>query len=257
MIYGLYLSANGVMANSFRQDVIANNLANVENVGYKRDTSTFQQRLSEAQLHRFASQDISNPTLNDLSGGLLLSPVSIDLTQGELESTGNNLDIAIQGHGYFAVQASNGKNFLTRDGRFAIDRSGFLVMGNGTGAKVLDRSMKPIQIDPQLRTQVTISQFGDISAGGDALAQIGLNDVEDPTKLHKRGSSLISYENAGKLRLATGTLRSEFVERANVDPASEMAQLMDAQRQLEANANMIKYQDQSLGRLVNDVGKLT
>jgi len=254
MIYGLYLSANGVMANAFRQDVIANNLANVENVGYKRDTSTFQQRLSEAQLRR--PQDVSNPTLDDLSGGLLLSPVSVDLSQGELEPTGNNLDVAIQGSGYLTVQ-SGGKNFLTRDGRFVVDRNGFLTLGNGSGAKVLDRSMKPIQIDPQLRTSIAIGQFGDISAGGQAVAQIALNDVQDPTKIQKRGSSLISYDNAGPLRAATGTLRSEFVERANVDPASEMAHLMDAQRQLEANANMIKYQDQTLGRLVNDVGKIT
>jgi flagellar basal-body rod protein FlgG len=255
MIYGLYLSANGVLANSFRQDVIANNLANVENVGFKRDTSTFQQRLTEAQLRRV--QDVSNPTLDNLSGGLLLSPVSIDHTQGELEGTGNNLDIAIQGSGFLAVQSGKEK-FLTRDGRLAIDRNGFLVLGNNTDARVLDRQLRPIQLDPTQRAQVMISQFGDVSVGhGDSVAQIGLHDVQDPAKLIKRGYSLMSDDNAGALRHASGTLRSGFVERANVDPATEMAQLMDAQRQLEANANMIKYQDQTLGRLVNDVGKIT
>lgn len=254
MIYGLYLSANGVMANSFRQDVIANNLANVENVGFKRDTTTFQQRLGEARLRRL--QDVSNPTLDDLSGGLLLSPVSIDLTQGELEPTGNNLDVAIQGNGYFAVQNGATKS-LTRDGRFMVDRAGFLTLANGTGAFVLDKDMKPIQFNPESHVGITIGQFGEITAAGQSIAQIGLVDVADPTKLSKRGGSLISYENAGSLKAAKATVRSEFVERANVDPATEMSQLMDAQRQLEANANMIKYQDQTLGRLVNDVGKIT
>lgn len=254
MIYGLYLSANGVMANSFRQDVIANNLANVENVGFKRDTSTFQQRLSEARLRRL--QDVSNPTLDDLSGGLLLSPISVDLSQGELEPTGNNLDVAIQGNGYFAVQAGD-KRLLTRDGRFRVDRDGFLTLANGSGARVLDRSMKPIRFDPQSQVGISIGQFGEITASGQGIGQLAVVDVDDPTKLIKRGSSLISFENAGSLKQAKGTLRSEFVERANVDPATEMAQLMDAQRQLEANANMIKYQDQTLGRLVNDVGKIT
>jgi len=254
MIYGLYLSANGVMANSFRQDVIANNLANVENVGFKRDIATFQQRLTEAKLRR--EQDISDPTLDDLSGGMLLSPVNVDITQGELEPTGNNLDVAIQGNGYFAVQQGNKKS-LTRDGRFMVDRAGFLCMANGNGARVLGSNLKPIQFDPESHVGITIGQFGDITAAGQAIAKIGVMDVQDSTKLIKRGGSLINYDNAGPLKAATGTLRSEFVERANVDPATEMSQLMDAQRQLEANANMIKYQDQTLGRLVNDVGKIT
>ncbi|CAN5598614.1 flagellar basal-body rod protein FlgF [soil metagenome] len=252
MIYGLYLSANGVMANSFRQDVIANNLANVENVGFKRDVATFQQRFSEARLRRL--QNVSNPTLDNLPGGLLLSPLSVDASQGEFETTGNNLDVAIHGKGFFAVQ-HEGKKYLTRDGRFSVDREGFLSLANGSGARVLGKDLKPIHIETQ--AGVTIGQFGEITASGQNIGQIGLLDVDDPTKLIKRGSSMISYENAGTLKPATGTMRSEFVERANVDPATEMSQLMDAQRQLEANANMIKYQDQTLGRLVNDVGKIT
>ena len=67
----------------------------------------------------------------------------------------------------------------------------------------------------------------------------------------------MTFTGATPLKPAAGTMRSEFIERANVDPMTEMAQLMDAQRQLEANANMIRYQDQTLGRLVNDVGKIT
>src|SRR3954454_7131920 len=88
MIYGLYLSATGVMANAHRQDVIANNLANSETVGFKRDVTSFQERLTEAQ----AQRGPTNPLLENIGGGLLVHPTAIDFTQGELETTGNNLD---------------------------------------------------------------------------------------------------------------------------------------------------------------------
>ena len=86
---------------------------------------------------------------------------------------------------------------------------------------------------------------------------MGLFDVSDPTKLVPKGGNIIDYSKAGDLKSATGTMRSQFTERANVDPAIELTQLMDAQRQLEANANMIRYQDETLGKAVTDVGKLS
>src|SRR6185503_11059153 len=101
MIYGLYLSATGVLANSYRQDVIANNLANSETVGFKRHLAVFQQRPPESQ--ELGRTDLSDSMLDHIGGGFLLSPTMVDTTQGELETTGNNLDAAIVGKGYFAV----------------------------------------------------------------------------------------------------------------------------------------------------------
>ena len=81
-------------------------------------------------------------------------------------------------------------------------------------------------------------------------------DVPDPGKLKKEGGTLMSGASLNQLKPSTSQLHSESIENSNVDPATEMAALMDTQRQLEANANMIRYQDQTLGELVNTVGKI-
>src|SRR5438105_2371537 len=119
MIYGLYLSATGVLANSYRQDVIANNLANSETVGFKKDLALFQQRGTEAQER--GTPDESSRLLEGLGGGLLAAPTSMDLSQGDLEHTGNPLDVGLEGPGFFAVKESDGATRLTRDGRFMLD----------------------------------------------------------------------------------------------------------------------------------------
>jgi flagellar basal body rod protein FlgG len=80
--------------------------------------------------------------------------------------------------------------------------------------------------------------------------------VANPASLRKRGEGLFAFPQSTRPTPVEATVRSEFVERANVDPTTELAALMDTQRQIEANANLIRYQDQTLGRLVNDVGKI-
>jgi flagellar basal body rod protein FlgG len=254
MNYGLYLSATGVMVNSHRQDVIANNIANAETHGFKRDVTSFQQRLTEAQM--LGLRGAINPVLENIGGGLLVHPTGIDQTEGELEPTGNNLDAAILGNGYFGVLDGN-QTRLTRNGAFAINREGYLVMADNPNVKVLDRDQHAIQLDGRYRSNITLGPEGEITQNGQLVGQIGMFDVADKTKLTKRGGNLLATSDGEKLQPARSILRSEFLERSNVDPAIELTQLMDAQRQLEANANMIRYQDATLGRLVNDVGKIS
>jgi flagellar basal body rod protein FlgG len=124
-----------------------------------------------------------------------------------------------------------------------------------TGQEILSDKQKPLEVDPLQPVQ--IGRDGDVSQQGKLLGRIGLFDVPDRTQLRKEGKTLMSYANPGALQPATGVLHAGFVERANVDAATELTQLMDAQRQLEANANMIKYQDETLSHLVNDVGKIS
>src|ERR1700722_2420103 len=136
MLYGLYLSATGVMTNSYRQDVIANNLANAQTIGFKKDLTLFKQRPTASQENP-AHADWSDPMMDRMGGGTFAMPTAVDTTQGELQHTGSNLDVAIDGGGYFAVDA-NGKQKLTRNGEFLIDRDGNLILAGGEGEKVLD-----------------------------------------------------------------------------------------------------------------------
>jgi flagellar basal body rod protein FlgG len=255
MIYGLYQSATGVLTNSYRQDVIANNIANSETIGFKRDLALFQQRPTEARARGSANE--TNPLLEALGGGILASPTLIDTSQGELEHTGRALDVAVEGSGYFKVN-DNGQTRLTRDGRFMVDRTGRLIMSNGTGQQVMDLQSHPIKLDPTLAgTPITVDQEGNIYQGNKPVGRLGLFEVADPSKLRKVGGNLLSYPDSASLLPGRGKIRGEFIERGNVEPATELTHLMDAQRQLEANANMIRYQDATLARLVNDVGKIS
>ena len=192
--------------------------------------------------------------LEGLTGGTLAVPTTVDHSQGDMEPTGRNFDCAIDGNGFFMVD-DQGTQRLTRNGGFVTDSSGRLVLSDGRGTPVLDVQRKPIVLDGRL--DVSIGKDGTISQGGQAVARVGVFEIPDEAKLAKHGGTLLNYPEMGEARVsATSVVRGGFLERSNVDPATELAQLMQTQRELEANANMIRYQDQTLARLVNDVAKI-
>src|SRR5688500_10989497 len=195
MIYGLYLSAAGVVTSSHRQDVIANNLANAETPGFKRDVALFQQRLTEAQRRRrgigSGSDDRSVDLLEHLGGGILASPTRVDSRQGDLDRTGSPLDVAILGEGYFAV-TDRGETRLTRNGRFMLDKEGNLVLSGAAGNKVLDPDGNPVRL-PGGEGNVEIRADGQVSRNGQPIGKIGVFDVPDPSRLTKQGGTLLGY----------------------------------------------------------------
>jgi flagellar basal body rod protein FlgG len=251
MIYGLYLSASGVLANSYRQDVIANNIANSETVGFKKDLTMLQQRPTAAQETGQSGQ--TDPLLEPIGGGLLAGRPEIDTAAGDLEPTGNNFDVALQGDGYLAV-SSQGITHLTRNGQMILDRSGRLVLSNNPSQAVLDTRQNPIALDAT--SPVTIASDGTITQKGKAVARLGLFNVAEGSQLHKVGGTLMGFADGAKLTEAQPAVHSGFIERSNVDPSTELTALMETQRELEANANMIHIQDETLDKLVNDVGRV-
>jgi flagellar basal-body rod protein FlgF len=251
MNYGLYLSAMGVLANSHRQDVIANNLANAETVGFKKDLALFQEQRTEAQLRGRSISRESNELLEPLGGGLVPSGTTLDLSQGPIESTGNPLDVAIVGDGFFAVRNGD-RLMLSRAGRFQVDRNG--ILATDAGHAVLSEKMNSITLAPGA---VDIGKDGTITQDGKTVGRLGVFSVPNPKLLAKRGANLMSYPDIERsLKTSDAQLRNGALEQANCEPTTELAALMDTQRQLEANANMIRYQDQMLSRLVNDVAKI-
>jgi flagellar basal-body rod protein FlgF len=254
MIYGLYLSATGVISSAYRQDMIANNLANSQTVGFKRDLATFYQRPT-ADHEEATPLGLSNQMLDHIGGGALASPTMMDTAEGPLETTGNPLDMAIDGNGYFTVADSDGTQRLTRDGRFHLDNAGHLTLRTAAANPVLDSQGNPITLDPTLPAE--FSRTGEITQGGQVVGRLGFVDVADTSQLKKQGGQLISYSADATLNPANGAIVSGALEDSNVDPATELSQLMQTQRELEANANMIHYQDETLGDLVNTVGKVS
>lgn len=245
------------MSATYRQGVIANNMANVETVGFKRDLALVQQRKLAAQELPMLAK-FSEPLFDKIGGGQLVSPTATDHRQGTLETTNRPYDAGIVGAGYFVVQ-QQGKQYLTRNGNFMLNEKGQLILSDGSNARVLSRDLTPITLDPLAKTE--ISGQGSIQQYGAPVAQLALKNV-DSTKLKKLGQHLLELpEDEGTVKSLkdadTAVVQGGALERSNVDPTLELTQLLLAQRELEANANMIRYQDQTLGRLVNDVGKIS
>ena len=247
----MYLSATGVISSSHEQDVIANNLANVETSGFKRELSVQQQRQVESQAMHAAG--LSNPMLDNIGGGELLAPSVFDQSQGQMDASSNNFDTAVVGSGYITVK-DHDQTRLTRNGSFMIDSTGNLV--TTSGQQVLDPKSKPINLAGFTQGQLHIGPDGSITNGQDAVAQIGLVEPTDPQSVKPAGANLYASTKDTQLVPAKGRLTPNVKEGSNVDPTTELTRLMQTQRLLEANANFIKTQDSTLEKAVTDVGKI-
>jgi flagellar basal-body rod protein FlgG len=258
VIYGMYLSATGVMTNSHAQDVISNNLANSETSGFKKSMALYTQRQVESKAMHAANPH--DTRFDNLGGGQLLAPTAVDFSQGTVERTENPFDVAISGKGFIAVRDVAGQDRLTRAGELMLDRDGDLITAQGHA--VLDKNNRPIRLPGEKQGDLTIGTDGTIahatSTGGrEPLARINLVDSTDPQSVKPIGENLFKLVGDARLVPATGTLQSNSIERSNVDTAVELTQLMQTQRQLEANANMIKFQDATLAKAVNELGKIS
>ncbi len=252
MMYGLYLSTAGLQAEDYRQSVFANNLANSQTVGFKRDLAMIMSRQA-APYEDPAMAGYRVPVLSQQGGGVLAMPSRMDMTQGTLQSSSNKLDLALQGPGFFLVQGPDGKPALTRDGRFLINKDQQLTMQNGT--KVLDDGGSPITLNPNI--DITIQPDGQILQDGAKVAQLGIRNVSDSSMLQKLGGNLITARPGIDLQTThtDAIVKQGATEASGTDPIVEMVNMMEGQRVFEANAKMITYQDTILQE-VNMMGRL-
>lgn len=260
MNYGLYLSASGVLTNMYRQDVFANNLANVNTPGYKPDVATIRGRHPEAIEEQFGGK-LRKAVLDKLGGGALAGPQLVRTTQASLEQTGGKLDVALDRSGaYFAVQnvdPGTGKQSvgLTRDGRFTRSSEGFLVMMTN-GQKVLDAGDRPIRVPAS--STLGIGTDGSIVADGEAVARLQVTGVRDEQQLIKQGSSLFRFESGSDHRAPAPSVnvKQGYVEQSGVNPITALMDVLDAGKAAESNANMIRFFDEMMSRAVNQLGSV-
>lgn len=254
MSYGLWLSAGGMQVNEYRQAVMANNLANVDTAGFKRNLSVVQERRMESESNP-AMGAFSNGMLDSLTGGPWSRPTYTSFAQGGLEETGRNLDVALSGEGFLTV--SDGTNTrYTRDGRMTLDIDGTLKMVAGDGRyAVLDTAGQPIVLD-RTQGEPTIGLDGSISQNNEKVAQIGLTDFEDPNTLRKSGNDLFEDTGASQQTASTAQVHSGFIERSTVDSVTGLVDMIEVSRAYELNAKLLSLQDQTLGAAVTRVGRI-
>ncbi len=253
MNYGLSLSAAGVLTSMHRQDVAAHNLANATTVGFKRDLAAMRQR-DVASVESASGGDAAQAMLDRLGGGLFVQPSRIDTTSGPLNSTGNDLDLAIRGTGAFTVASPDGKQtYVTRDGRFSVSPDGRLT--NVDGRSVLSAEGQPITLSTSAPVQV--DSQGGVHQNNKIVGQLGVIDVGDGSELRHAGGSLYTAPHAvAANKPAAGTVVQGQLEQSNVDPVHEMMEMLDSSRDVNTSANMIHYQDLLMDRAVNTLGRV-
>lgn len=244
MIYGLYQSAAGMMANEYRQDTLSNNVANADTPGFKREIATFAERVPAKDAGR--RDGLSSEMLSALTGGVWLGKTATDYSEGAMHRTDDPLDVALAGPGFFTVE-SNGRTLLTRDGRMRVTPDGQLVAASD-GAAILNAGGGPITIDPR-GGDVTIDDEGRIQQGGVNVGRLAIVDVANYGALKKAGASRFSPGNAGTVPSFARTVQGH-IESSGAEPVQEMVQLLETSRSHQINAQMLTLQDQTVGRLI-------
>ncbi len=257
MNYGLYLSASGVLTQMYRQDVFANNLANVQTAGFKRDLATVAQRSAEAVEDNLGS-DVRSPLLDKLGGGALPGPQSIDFTPAAPHVTGNPLDVTLTDkHQFFAVRKAlpSGQQEvrLTRDGRFSRSPQGILVKAT-SGETVLDTQDQPITLGPG---QAEITADGRVLSGGQEVGRLQVARVANLDGLVKDGLTLLRMTGPdARVTEESPQLRTGASEASGVDPIRELMDLINTTKSLSAGATLMQYHDTLMDRAVNTLGRL-
>lgn len=251
MLYGLYLSTAGVKAQSWRTDIIANNVANASTDGFRQQFAVMRARAAHAQEFGTAAP-IAPDDLNRIGGGIHMYEAPTDLvTQGPIRRTNRQTDLAIRGPGYFQVRR-DGNTYLTRDGSFALDGQGFLTTSDGTG-QLLTTGGTPIQLDANV--PIDIDETGQVFQNGIGLGQIAVVNPTQPNAVIRHGNGLLEYN--GAIQPTQAGIEQGSLEGSNVQPILEMQELIESSRILELNVNMIQLQSDTLSTLIQTVPRTT
>ena len=252
----LKIAATGMSAQQTRVEVISNNLANMSTTGYNARRAEFAD-LHYQQVARAGSVTAADgtvlPTGVQLGLGVQPSAVSVHLSQGALSETRNDLDLAIDGKGFFEIQLPSGQSAYTRDGSFKRSAEGVVVTSSGY-------PVLPEVVVPEDARSVTINADGDVYAyftdatEAEQIGSLTLAGFANPKGLEATGNNLfLETEASGPATPdapgagGLGTLRQGYLEESSVDAVREVTELIEAQRGYELNAKVISAADQMLG----------
>jgi len=281
LIRGWFTGASGMRAQQWRLDAVANNLANVNTDGYKKETASFKafpelllRRTDDDGVykHPFGSADAA-PIIGKMGTGVELNELFTIFTQGALKETASDFDLAMDGNGFFSIATPYGERY-TRNGSFVLGKEGFLetkegypVLGENGPIRVKANNF---QIDKDGRVWINAAYPDDpeVFAGRESnvwedtvlLDTLKIVEFDLDRYLEKQGSSLyresqysgpaMIIEEGSRPRVFQG-----FIEASNVDPVVEMVQMIEVNRSYEANQKIIQTEDQALGTLINQVAK--
>jgi flagellar basal-body rod protein FlgG len=257
MLRSLWIAKSGMEAQQMQLDQIANNLANSSTNGYKSTHAVFEDLMYQTLRQAGANSSEQTQLPSGLQVGLGVQPVASErqFTQGNLQQTGNSLDLAIQGNGFFQIQLPDGTTGYTRDGSFQVDSQGRMVTNSGY-------VVQPGITIPANASTVTIGKDGTVTAAipgqtsPQNLGQIQLATFVNPGGLDAQGGNIYletaasGSPNVGAPQSSGfGSLSQGFVETSNVNVVAELVQMIQTQRTYELNSKAIQTSDQMLQNL--------
>jgi flagellar basal-body rod protein FlgG len=247
MIRGLYTAVSGMVASMRRMEVLTNNLTNADTIGFKQERTAAASFAGElvAQLDAAGSRPVGPLTLAQIP-----QAPALDLTQGPLRASGRDLDVALDGPGFLALETPDGPRY-TRAGTLTRDAEGYLT--TNTGARVLGADGGPLQLPPGA---VVFDADGTVRVDDAAVGQLQLVEFGPDQALSRLGQNeLVPRDGAAPQPAAATRVRQGFVEGSNVDLTGTLTMTLELQRAYEANHRMIQYQDQLMQRAANDIAR--
>ena len=256
MIRGFYTSVSGLIALQNEQEVITNNIANINNTGYKNRELTkqsFEDVMVSNRQKLVGDQYVKND-IGSLNLGVKVNDVDTIFTQGSIKSTDSSTDFAIDGRGFFVAQNGN-KEVYTRDGNFKINEQGYLITNDGCqvlGTNNTTGAKEPIYIGD---AKFSLDGENNINIEGIGTADKLLTaDLADYKSLEPLGDNYTTVDTP--IYNATVKVKQNYLETSNVNPATEMVKLMEVKRQFETNQKFIKMQDETLQKAASELGRV-
>ena len=226
---------NAMIGQIDKNNAIANNLANINTMGYKKDYVFFDAFNEEMSIREGQNQ-------------------SVDFAQGQLKETSNRLDMALSSKGFFTVETDTGVAY-TREGHFKLDNDG--ILRTSAGHAVLGESGPVVLLGKNIRPEsVTITSRGEVFCDEEYINQLEITGFENTDQLQKVGSNLFRAKEEGYLMSVDEVqVHQGFLEQSNVNPADEMIQLIEVQRQFESLQKMVRSLDDVFRSAATQVGK--
>jgi len=256
LIRGFYTSVSGLITLQNEQEVITNNIANVNNNGYKKRELTkqsFEDVMISNRQKLLGDKYVKND-IGSLNLGVKVNDVDTVFTQGSFKATDSSTDFAIDGRGFFVAQNGN-QEVYTRDGNFKVNQQGYLMTNDG--AEVLGTNNTTGAREPIYIGDAKFSLDGenniDIQGIG-ATHKLVTADFENYKTLQPLGDNYITLDNP--MYNAKVNVRQNFLETSNVDPSTELVKLMEVKRQFETNQKFVKMQDETVQKAATELGRV-
>lgn len=255
MLRGLYSAASGMQAQRMQQEVLADNLANTNTIGFKSSKNTFKV-YGERIINRYSSADSERGiTMGTLNDGTSVHSTMFNFEQGSLRVTNNPLDIAVNGKGFIPVRGDGDKIYYTRNGNFTLNSTGHLATQDGR--EVLDSSLSNIYIGQGEEIKdVKILNNGDFIINGELATKLNAYDFPSTTGILKLAKGYYTQAQAtDSMARSNSSFQQGFLETSNVSSIRASTDLIQIQRTYEANKKVIETEVDTLQMLMN-VGRI-